>query len=138
MMWGLWNYWMVIILMMVGLYTVIARGHLVKKLMGLSIFQVSAIMFYVSMAKVRSGTAPILTQGAPGEEVLYSNPLPHVLMLTAIVVGVATLSLGLALVVRIQEAYGTVEEDEIVLLSDDDPDNDPGQVEGSSNQEARS
>jgi multicomponent Na+:H+ antiporter subunit C len=124
-MFGLWNYWMVFVLMMIGLYIVIARGHLVKKLMGLSIFQVSVIMFYVSMAKVRGGTAPIIPAGSHGEEVLYSNPLPHVLMLTAIVVGVATMALGLSLVVRIQEAYDTVEEDEIVLLSDDDPDNDP-------------
>jgi len=108
---GLWNYWVVVCLMMIGLYIVIARDNLVKKMMGLSIFQVSVIMFYVSMAKVRGGTAPIIPEG--GGDVLYSNPLPHVLMLTAIVVGVATLALGLALVVRIYEAYGSVEEDEI-------------------------
>jgi len=111
---GIWNYWVVIVLMMIGLYIVIARPHLVKKLMGLAIFQVSVIMFYVSMAKVEGGTAPIVPEG--GGDVLYSNPLPHVLMLTAIVVGVATLALGLALTVRIREAYGTVEEDELVLL----------------------
>jgi multicomponent Na+:H+ antiporter subunit C len=80
-------------------------------MMGLSIFQVSIIMFYVSMGKVRGGTAPIIPES--GGDVVYSNPLPHVLMLTAIVVGIATLALGLALVVRIYEAYGTVEEDEI-------------------------
>ena len=111
---GIWNYWVVIVLMMIGLYIVIARQHLVKKLMGLGIFQVSVIMFYVSMGKVEGGTAPIVPEG--GGDVLYSNPLPHVLMLTAIVVGVATLALGLALTVRIREAYGTVEEDELVLL----------------------
>jgi multicomponent Na+:H+ antiporter subunit C len=108
---GLWNYWVVIVLMMIGLYIVIARDNLVKKMMGLSIFQVSIIMFYVSMGKVRGGTAPIIPES--GGDVVYSNPLPHVLMLTAIVVGIATLALGLALIVRIYEAYGTVEEDEI-------------------------
>ena len=111
---GLWNYWAVIVLMMIGLYIVIARDNLVKKMMGLSIFQVSVIMFYVSMGKVSGGTAPIIPEG--GGEVVYSNPLPHVLMLTAIVVGVATLALGLAIVVRIHEAYGSVEEDEIIRM----------------------
>ncbi len=106
---GLWNYWMVIILMMIGLYILIARDNLVKKMMGLNIFQVSVIMFWVSIAKVRGGTAPIIPEGA--EDVVYSNPLPHVLMLTAIVVGVATTGLGLALIVRIYEAYSSVEED---------------------------
>ena len=106
---GLWNYWMVIVLMMVGLYILIARDNLVKKMMGLNIFQVSVIMFWVSIAKVRGGTAPIIPEGA--EDVVYSNPLPHVLMLTAIVVGVATTGLGLALIVRIYEAYSSIEED---------------------------
>ncbi len=110
---GIWNYWVVVILMMIGLYTVIARDHLVKKLIGLGMFQVSVILFYVSMGKVTGGTAPIVPAEVPAEGVLYSNPLPHVLMLTAIVVGVATLALGLALVIRIKEAYGTVEEDEL-------------------------
>ena len=112
---GLWNYWLVIVLMMIGLYIVIARDNLIKKMMGLSIFQVSVILFYVSIGKVAGGTAPIIAEGA-GHDVLYSNPLPHVLMLTAIVVGVATLALGLAIVVRIYEAYGTAEEDEILRL----------------------
>ena len=118
---GVWNYWVVVALMMLGLYMVIARDNLVKKIMGLNIFQVSVIMFYVSMGKVEGGTAPILVEsvGEHGEhvaEVVYSNPLPHVLMLTAIVVGIATTALGLALVVRIREAYGTAEEDEIVAI----------------------
>ena len=116
---GLWNYWAVITLMMIGLYIMISRGNLVKKIMGMNIFQASVIMLYVSMGKVRGGTAPILIDGlnnlAHGaNNIAYSNPLPHVLMLTAIVVGVATTAVGLALVVRIKEAYGTVEEDEIV------------------------
>jgi len=108
---GLWNYWAVIVLMMIGLYIMISRGNLVKKVMGMNIFQVSVIMLYVSMGKVRGGTPPILIEGA--DDVVYSNPLPHVLMLTAIVVGVATTAVGLALAVRVKEAYGTVEEDEI-------------------------
>jgi len=115
-------YWMCICLMMVGLYIVIARDHLVKKIMGLNIFQVSVIMFYVALAKINGATAPILyAHGSGPENPIYSNPLPHVLMLTAIVVGVATTALGLALVVRIQEAYGTVEEDEIVRMDREEP-----------------
>ena len=111
---GLWNYWAVIVLMMIGLYVMITRQNLVKKLMGMTIFQTSVILLYVSMGKVSGGTAPIYVEGR--EDVVYSNPLPHVLMLTAIVVGVATLALGLALVIRIKEEYGTVEEDEIVRM----------------------
>ena len=115
-------YWLCIALMMTGLYIVISRDHLVKKIMGLNIFQVSVIMLYVTMGKISGGTAPILqAQGSESGEVIYSNPLPHVLMLTAIVVGVATTALGLALVVRIQLAYGTVEEDEIVRMDREDP-----------------
>jgi len=114
--WGLYNYWVVIFLMMTGLYVVISRGNLVKKIIGLNIFQVSVIMFYVSMGKVRGGTAPIMAQGFE----IYSNPLPHVLMLTAIVVGVATSAVALALVVRIKEAYGTIEEDEIRRMEDEE------------------
>ena len=106
-----WNYFIVIILMMLGLFIVITRYNLVKKLVGLSIFQTSVFLFYISVAKVDGGTAPILT-GNP--DTLYSNPLPHVLILTAIVVGVATTALGLALVLRIHTAYGTIEEDEIL------------------------
>ena len=122
---SLFNYWAVIVLMMVGFYTLISRDNLVKKLIGLNIFQTSVIMMYVSIGKITGGTAPILIEsgdhgsevavdaGHAAVEVLYSNPIPHVLMLTAIVVGVATLALGLSLVVRINEAYGTIEEDEI-------------------------
>jgi multicomponent Na+:H+ antiporter subunit C len=115
--WGLYHYWVVVVLMMTGLYVVIARGNLLKKVIGLNIFQVSVIMFYVSMGKVRGGTAPIYAKGIE----IYSNPLPHVLMLTAIVVGVATAAVALSLIVRINEAYGTIEEDEVRLLEDDEP-----------------
>jgi len=106
---GHYNYWIVIFLMMTGFYVVIAHGNLVRKIIGLNIFQTSVFILYISMGKMPGGTAPIVAEGVT----LYSNPLPHVLILTAIVVGVATTALGLALVVRIKEAYGTVEEDEI-------------------------
>ena len=108
-----WNYIIVIILMMTGLFIVIARTNLIKKLIGLSIFQTSVFLFYISLGKVAGGTAPIL-DGNPGT--LYSNPLPHVLILTAIVVGVATTALGLALILRINEAFGSIEEDEIIAV----------------------
>jgi len=106
---GLYNYWIVVVLMMVGFYIVIAHGNLIKKIVGLTIFQTSVFIFYISMAKVDGGTAPILAEGIKQ----YSNPLPHVLILTAIVVGIATTALGLALTVRIKEAYGSIEEEEI-------------------------
>ena len=182
---GLYNYWIVIVLMMTGFYIVIARNNLVKTVIGLNIFQISVILFYVSIGKVSGGTAPIVppslvshghaehahedhhatdhpieklephdlhkhdshahddshaehsdgdeshdlagvdhsdTQHAAGEDeftankLAYSNPLPSVLMLTAIVVGIATTALALALIVRIREDYGTIEEDEILEL----------------------
>ena len=106
---GHYNYWLVIIIMMTGFYTVISHGNLIKKIVGLNIFQVSVFMLYISIGNVTDGVAPILEENIT----LYSNPLPHVLILTAIVVGVATTALGLALVVRIKEAYGTIEEEEI-------------------------
>lgn len=122
---GLFNYWMVIILMMIGFYTVVSRGNLVKKIVGLNIFQTSVFLLYISMGKVSGGTAPILT----GKPELYSNPLPHVLILTAIVVGVATTALGLALVVRIKNAYDTIEEDEIQAADDETEFGDPQAAE---------
>lgn len=99
-----------IFLMVAGLYVVIARGNMVKKLIGLSLFQTSVYLLYILPGKVLGGTAPILD----ATHAVYANPLPHVLILTAIVVGIATLALGLTLVVRIKEAYGTIEEDEIL------------------------
>ncbi|MBF0589625.1 MAG: cation:proton antiporter subunit C [Magnetococcales bacterium] len=110
---GHYNYWVAIFLMMAGFYVVIAQGNLVKKLVGLSLFQTSVFILYISMGKVADGAPPIQT---PGVEI-YSNPLPHVLILTAIVVGVATTAVGLALVVRIRESYGTVEEEEIHAMA---------------------
>lgn len=137
-----YNYVIVIVLMMTGLYIVFASRNLIKKLVGLSVFQTSVFLLYITVAKVKGGQPPILIEdkpygvdkdghallegpvqvaagdGAfllpgPGSDVLYSNPLPHVLILTAIVVGVATLAIGLALTVRIREVYHTIEEDEI-------------------------
>ena len=111
------NYWLFVVLMMTGLYIVISKGNLVKKIVGLNIFQVSVFMFYISMGKIRGGTAPIFpTDMNIDPAVVYSNPLPHVLILTAIVVGIATTSLGLALIVRIREEYDSIEEDRIAQL----------------------
>ena len=111
---GLFPYWIVIVLMMVGFYIVIAQPNLIKKVVGLNVFQVSVFVFYIAMGKISGGTAPILDDRFE----VYSNPLPHVLILTAIVVGVATTALALALVVRIQEEFGTVEDDQIEAIED--------------------
>jgi multicomponent Na+:H+ antiporter subunit C len=176
---GLFNYWVVIFLMMTGFYMVIARGNLIKTIIGLNIFQTSVVLLYVTMGKVtgkNAGGAPIMpmdaghghehddhghgheetpahaadhahdavsslipstdhadssvqlagfedvphgdavANAADAAELIYSNPLPSVLMLTAIVVGVATTALALALTVRVREDYGTTEEDEILEL----------------------
>ncbi len=159
---GLYNYWIVIFLMMTGFYIVIARSNMVKTVIGLNIFQTSVFLLYITMGKVRGGKAPILSAEesremshahdhehdheavehandhasnagdvihqvgfAPEEaaeatekaaEVFYTNPLPSVLMLTAIVVGIATTALALALIVRVREDYGTIEEDEILEI----------------------
>jgi len=113
-----YTYWVTVLLMVAGLYIVIARGNLVKKLVGLSIFQTSVYLLYIAPGKLIGGTAPIVSEAFK----LYANPLPHVLILTAIVVGVATLALGLALAVRVREAYGSIEEDEIVAADRRDQD----------------
>lgn len=111
------NYWLFIVLMMTGLFIVVARGNLVKKIVGLNIFQTSVFMFYISIGRIEGGTAPIFPADMKIDEtVIYSNALPHVLILTAIVVGIATTSLGLALIVRIRESYNTIEEDEILKI----------------------
>ncbi len=144
-----YHYSVVIVLMMTGLYVVFSSRNLIKKLVGLSVFQTSVFLLYITIGKVKGGQPPILVEdhgssssGGGGDEhhveaatnmmasagetvtaagsathhaseVIYSNPLPHVLILTAIVVGVATLAIGLALVVRIREVYGSIEEDVI-------------------------
>ncbi len=107
---GHFSYFVTVFLLVAGLFIVIARGNLIKKLVGLGVFQTSVYLLYIAPGKLVGGTAPIISDAFS----VYSNPLPHVLILTAIVVGVATLALGLALVVRIREAYGTIEEDEIL------------------------
>ena len=108
------SYLVTVFLMVAGLFVVVARGNLIKKLVGLGIFQTSVYLLYIAPGKLIGGTAPIVEQAFHR----YSNPLPHVLILTAIVVGVATLALGLGLVVRINEAFGTVEEEEIFEKGD--------------------
>ncbi len=108
---GYYNYWVFAVVLMIGLYAVIARGNLIKKLLGLSIFQSAVFLMYITLNKVEGGTAPIIQKGVPDQ--IFSNPLPQVLILTAIVVGVSTTALGLAIVVRIKDTYGSIEEHEI-------------------------
>ncbi len=98
-------------LMMAGLFVTFASGHLVKRLVGLSLFQTAIFVFFITMGKVTGGTAPILEPNDP--PALYANPLPSVLILTAIVVSLATLAVGLAITVRVNESYGSVESDDI-------------------------
>lgn len=113
---GHFNYLIVVFLMMMGLYMVIASSNLIKKLIGLSVFQTAVFILYISFGKITEGSPPIITDNVD----LYSNPLPHVLILTAIVVGVATTSVGLALIVRIKKAYGSIDEDDIHDMDDSD------------------
>ena len=108
---GLFHYWVFAVLLMIGFYAVIAKLNLIKKLIGLSLFQAAVFLLYITMGKVEGGTAPIFT--ADNTERIFSNPLPQVLILTAIVVGISTTALGLGIVVRIKEEYGTIEEHEI-------------------------
>ncbi len=151
---GLFNYWVVIFLMMTGFYMVIARHNFIKKVIGVNIFQIAVILMYITMGKVDGGTAPIVkseiakhfahhdehtaheTSGTHGSEekavtvtdsspfvdtTVYTHPLPSVLMLTAIVVGIGTTAVALALIVRMREEYGTIEEDEALALDWGDP-----------------
>ncbi len=115
------NYWVVIMVMMTGLYMAVAQSDLMRKLIGITLFQTAVFFFYISFGFVRDAQVPILTEGAER----YSNPLPHVLILTAIVVGVATTALGLALVVRIRERYGSIDEVELAALADEVEDLEP-------------
>lgn len=107
-----YNFWICIMLMMIGFYGVITHANFIKKIMGLAIFQVSVLLFYTSLGYVRGGAVPILEENTE----VYVNPVPHVLMLTAIVVGVAVTAVGLAIIVRIKEEYGTINEDNVLLL----------------------
>ncbi len=111
-------YWLFIILMMTGFYIVVSRGNLIKKIIGLNLFQTSVFLFYISIGKVTGGTPPILPMKLKVDDFsVYSNPLPHVLILTAIVVGVATTALGLSLIIRIRESYGTIEESDLLEIN---------------------
>jgi len=105
-----YNYLVSALLMLIGFFIVVNSHNLVKKLMGLSIFQTSVLLIYISASYVDGYSIPILTEGKTD----YVNPLPHVLMLTAIVVGIATIAVGLAIAVKIKEEYGTIEDDEII------------------------
>jgi len=114
---GYFNYWMAVIIMMIGFYGVIARGNLLKQVIALGLFQTGVFLFYVTMGVYRasdgtSGLPPIWTE--PDKTGPFDNPLPHVLMLTAIVVAVSTLAVAVAIIIKIQRAYGTIEEDEIL------------------------
>lgn len=111
-----YNYWACMLLMMIGFYAVITRRNLVKKLIGIAIFQTSVLLFFISMGVAKGGSSPIYKAGAT----LYHNPLPHVLMLTAIVVGVATLAVGLAIVVRIREEFGTIDESDLLRAAQEE------------------
>lgn len=110
---GKYNYWIYIILMMIGFYAMIAKKNLIKKLIGMNIFQTAVFLFYISIGDVEGGTAPIVWEGWTGA---YVNPLPHVLILTAIVVCVSTTAVALAIVIRIYEEYGTIEEDKLLKV----------------------
>ncbi len=117
---GKYNYWIYITLMMIGFYAVIAKGNLIKKIIGLNIFQTAVFLFYISLAVRKGSTAPILIQSTYGaltpETATYTNPLPHVLILTAIVVGVSVTAVALALAIRIYRAYGTLDEHKIARM----------------------
>lgn len=113
---GFYNYWIFILLLMTGLYILISQDNLIKKILGLNIFQGAVFILFISLGKVEGGTAPIFAEGIAR----YSNPLPHVLILTAIVVGISTTALALALAVRIKEAYGSLDESDIAAREGND------------------
>ena len=115
-----YNYWIYVTLMMIGFYAMIAKKNLIKKIIGANIFQTAIFLFYISLADVTGGTAPILVGGHGAEhaehaaDVIYTNPVPHCLILTAIVVAVSTTAVALALIIRIYNEYGSIEEDVIL------------------------
>ena len=114
-----YNYWIYIILMMIGFYAMIGKRNLVKKIIGMNLFQTAIILFFISTAAKKGGTLPIIEHGHNHgahaiQAAAYINPLPHVLMLTAIVVMVSTLGVALAIVIAIYRRYNTLEENEIL------------------------
>lgn len=120
---GIYNYWIYVVLMMIGLYGVIAKPNLIKQAIALGLFQTGIFLYYISMAVIDGGTAPIWTtieDGAQKFQGPYDNPLPHVLILTAIVVSVSVLAVALALIINIKRSYGTIEADEIERMDLED------------------
>lgn len=113
---GKYNYWIYIALMMIGFYAMIAKSNLIKKIIGMNIFQTAVFLFYISIGKVAGGTAPIVWEQAGR----YDNPLPHVLILTAIVVSVSTTAVAFALIIRVHSEFGTIEEDAIIQIEKDE------------------
>ncbi len=114
-----YNYWIAIILILIGFYAMIAKDNLIKKIIGLTIFQTAIFLLYISLADIGPlprGTAPIVSEEILSKGYVYVNPLPHVLILTAIVVAVATTAVALGLVIRMYEEYGTIEEAEIIAI----------------------
>lgn len=113
-----YNYWASLVLLFIGLYGMIAKNNLMKKIIGMVIFQTAILLFFVSIGAKRGASVPIIKFSADKQPLLeataYANPLPHVLILTAIVVGVATLGVALAILQKIQRVHGTIEEDEIL------------------------
>lgn len=109
-----YNYWVSILLMLIGFYAIITKDNLIKKIIGLNIFQTGIFLFFISLGVVKKGTAPIVSDEMIRKGYAYVNPLPHVLILTAIVVAVATTAIALSLIIRLYEEYGTIEESEIM------------------------
>jgi multicomponent Na+:H+ antiporter subunit C len=109
------NYWAAILIMLTGFYGIIAKSNLIKKIISLALFQTGILVFYISTGRIDWGTGPV-NMADPGSGVLYSNPIPHALMLTAIVVGVATMGVALAIVVNIRDRYGTIDEHDIEAM----------------------
>jgi multicomponent Na+:H+ antiporter subunit C len=110
---GMANYWLAAILLLIGLHGMLMQHNLIKKLMAMNVMQVAVITFFISLAMKTGGTAPIEMPGVTNVDA-YINPLPHALMLTAIVVGVSTTGVALALLIRIYRYYGTLEEPEVL------------------------
>ena len=112
-----YNYWISILIMLIGFYAIIAKENLIKKIIGLNIFQTAIFLFFISLGAVKGGTAPIVSEEMMKKGYTYANPLPHVLILTAIVVSVATTAVALSLIIRMYQQYGTIEEGEILEKS---------------------
>ena len=109
-----YNYWVSVALMLIGFYGIFAKDNLIKKVIGLCIFQTAIFLYFISLGAVKGGTAPIVSEEIIRKGYVYANPLPHVLILTAIVVSVATAAVALSLIIRMHDEYGSIEEREII------------------------